>query len=273
MLQGGHDGPRKRVPRPLGGGLNPRRVRAVAQRVAAQFRRDHRTIGLLLGAPIVVLTLVGSIWGTRAIPGSSRTVLDDLAPALIAFFAFFFIFLLAAVAFLRERTSGTLERLLATPLRRGELVAGYLAGFGFFALLQALVILVFTVAVLRVQYRGNVATIFLIEAVLVVGAVSLGLAVSAFARNELQAVQFVPLMLLPQVFLSGLLVPVEQLPDLLRPGAAVLPLTYANEALRSVMIDGAALGDPLILRNLGVLVAFALLVATAAVSSIRREVA
>ena len=253
--------------------MSPRRIRAVARRVVAQFRRDRRSIALLLVAPILVLSLVGAIWGTKTLPGSGRTVLDDLAPALVAFFAFFFIFLLAAVAFLRERTSGTLERLLATPLRRGELVAGYLAGFSLFALLQALVIIVFTVAVLRIHYQGNVATIFLIEAVLVVGAVSLGLAVSAFARNELQAVQFVPLILLPQVFLSGLLVPVDQLPDLLRPIAAVLPLTYANEALRSVMIDGAGLTDGLVLRDLGLLAGFALLTATAAVRSIRREVA
>jgi len=253
--------------------VSARRIRAVAHRVVSQFRRDHRTIALLLVAPVVVLSLVGSIWGSRAIPGSDRTVLDDLAPALIAFFAFFFIFLLSAVSFLRERTSGTLERLLATPLRRGELVAGYLAGFGLFALLQALVILVFTVVVLKIHYRGSVATIFFIEAVLVVGAVSLGLAVSAFARNELQAVQFVPLILLPQVFLSGLLVPVDQLPDLLRPLAAALPLTYANEALRSVMIDGATLTDAPVLRDVGLLAAFAALAATAAVASIRREVA
>src|SRR6185503_12591927 len=105
----------------------------------------------------------------------------------------------------------TLERLMATPLRRGELVLGYLAGFSFFALLQAILILVFTVFVLQVRYRGNLATIF------VVGAASLGLLVSAAARNELQAVQFVPLVLLPQVFLSGLLIPVDQLPQYLGP--------------------------------------------------------
>jgi ABC-2 type transport system permease protein len=107
----------------------------------------------------------------------------------------------------------------------------------------------------------------------VVGAVSLGLAISAFARNELQAVQFVPLVLLPQIFLSGLLVPVEQLNDWLRPISAVLPLTYANEALRSVMVKGYAISDPLILRDIGILAAFALLMSLAAVVSIRREVA
>jgi ABC-2 type transport system permease protein len=205
--------------------------------------------------------------------GADYTLLDYLAPVLVAFFAFFFIFLLSAVSFLRERTSGTLERLMATPLRRGELVLGYLAGFSVFALIQALVILAFTILVLKVQYRGNFATIFVVEAVLVVGAVSLGLLVSAAARNELQAVQFVPIVLLPQVFLSGLLVPVDQLPQWLRPVSAVLPLTYANEALRSVMIKGYDLADPLVLRDIAVLILFGLVMAAGAVASIRREVA
>ena len=349
--------------------MNPRRAGAVARRIVTQFRRDHRSLGLLFVAPIVVLTLVGALWGspalskiqviaagdvdpqlyaalqgtplalraldhdaaveelkagradavlefepngaivtlegsdparTSAIVGSVQaalteliigapltsamkisylyggpgyTLLDYLAPVLIAVFAFFFIFLLSTVSFLRERTSGTLERLLATPLTRVELVLGYLGGFALFALVQALVILAFTVFVLKVQYRGNLATIFIVEAVLVVGAVSLGLAISAFARNELQAVQFVPLVLLPQVFLSGLLVPVEQLNDVLRPISAVLPLTYANEALRSVMVKGYALTDPLILRDVGILAGFAVAMAIAAVASIRREVA
>jgi ABC-2 type transport system permease protein len=205
--------------------------------------------------------------------GTDYTLLDYLAPVFVAFFAFFFIFLLSAVAFLRERTSGTLERLLATPLRRAELVLGYLIGFSVFALLQAVVIIAFTVFVLKVQYRGSLATIFIVEAVMVVGAVSLGLLVSAAARNELQAVQFVPLVLLPQVFLSGFLVSLDQLPALLRPISYVLPLTYANEALRAVMIKGFPLGDPLVLRDIGVLMLFALVLAIGAVASIRREVA
>jgi ABC-2 type transport system permease protein len=162
---------------------------------------------------------------------------------------------------------------MATPLRRGELVLGYLAGFSFFALVQALVIIAFTVFVLKVQYRGNLATIFIVEAVMVIGAVSLGLLVSAAARNELQAVQFVPIVLLPQVFLSGLLIPIAQLPDYLRPLSLIFPLTYANEALKGVMIKGFELGDPLILRDIGILIAFGVVMAAGAVASIRREVA
>ena len=355
--------------------MSLRRVRAVAERVARGFRRDRRSLGLLIVAPVVVLSIVGAVWGTAtnrvpdvviatdrfALPtpiverfvssnaihgrrapfeegmrqlrnaeadalvwlegttlhieiegadplesgaiagpvqkalvdavgggssfgapsvqvnqlygGPGYTLLDYVAPVLIGFFAFFFIFLLSAVSFLRERTSGTLERLMATPLHRVELVLGYLGGFSVFALLQAIVILAFTVLVLRVQYRGNLATVFIVEAVLVVGAVSLGLLVSAAARNELQAVQFVPLVLLPQVFLSGLLIPVDQLPDYLRPLANVLPLTYANEALRLVMIKGYELGDPLVVRDILVLVGFGLVMALGAVASIRREVA
>ncbi len=365
--------------------MSLRRIVAVAQRIALGFRRDHRSLGLLFVAPLVVLSLVGAVWGssTQAPPkiaiavdriglppnisaavidgllkstaikahrstsadafreltegtadavlwidgatvhieiegsdplrsgsiapaiqkalgeavagagftgtslaiaapsiqidqlygGPQYTLLDYLAPVLIAFFAFFFIFMLSAVSFLRERTSGTLERLMATPLRRGELVIGYLAGFSVFALLQALVIIAFTVFVLKVQYRGNLATIFLVEAVMVVGAVSLGLLVSAAARNELQAVQFVPIVLLPQVFLSGLLMPVTQLPEYLRPVSAILPLTYANEALKAVMIKGSELGDPLVLRDIGVLFLFGAVMAAGAIASIRREVA
>lgn len=352
----------------------------MARRIATQFRRDRRTLGLLVGAPILIMSLVGALWGgsttqvsrvviatDRPVPevvldalrevealavstatrdealrrlrddevdavietrvgfvsteivvtlegsdpfrtgatlqaiqsgliavapaalpgpaaqdliqveylhgGADYTLLDHLAPLLVGLFAFFLTFLLSAVSFLRERTSGTLERLLASPLKRAELVVGYLAGFSFFALIQAAVIIAFTVFVLNVRYTGNLGTVFLITAMLVIVSVSLGLLVSAFARNELQAVQFIPIVLIPQIFLSGLLTPVDQLPDLLRPVASLLPLTYANEALRAVMIKGYALGDPLILRDLAALAAFGVVTIAGAVASIRREVA
>lgn len=361
--------------------MSPQRIQAVARRIASQFRHDRRSLGLLVVAPILILSLVGALWGTstsqttrialatdRPVPaavvaglseadalevstatlddamrslrdgavdavlstragtvatelvltlegsdpfrtggtlqaiqraviaattaalpgrpaalptlqveylhgGADYTLLDHLAPLLIGLFAFFFTFLLSAVSFLRERTSGTLERLLASPLRRSELVVGYLVGFSFFALIQAVVIIAFTVLVLNVKYTGSIATIFLIEAMLVVVSVSLGLFVSAFARNELQAVQFIPIVLVPQIFLSGLLVPVDQLPEVLRPIAAVLPLTYANEALRAVMIKGFPLSDPLIVRDLLAIAAFAVVTIAGAIASIRREVA
>jgi ABC-2 type transport system permease protein len=246
-------------------GSDPLQSGSIAPAVQKAFVQAVSQSSALAAAPAIQIE---QLYG-----GTDYSLLDYLAPVLIAFFAFFFIFLLSAVSFLRERASGTLERLMATPLRRGELVIGYLAGFGFFALLQAVVIILFTVFVLRVQYRGNLATIFLVEAVMVIGAVSLGLLVSAAARNELQAVQFVPIVLLPQVFLSGLLIPVAQLPEYLRPIAAILPLTYANEALKAVMIKGFELGDPLVLRDIGVLLVFGIIMAAGAIASIRREIA
>jgi ABC-2 type transport system permease protein len=251
-------------------GSDPLRSGGIAPAVQRAFAAAAASAGLA-GTSLGVAA--PSIQIDQRYGSADYTLLDYLAPVLIAFFAFFFIFLLSAVSFLRERTSGTLERLMATPLRRDELVLGYLAGFSFFALIQAVVIIAFTVFVLKVQYRGNLATIFLVEAVMVVGAVSLGLLVSAAARNELQAVQFVPIVLLPQVFLSGLLIPVAQLPEYLRPFSAILPLTYANEALKAVMIKGFELGDPLVVRDVGVLVLFGVIVASGAIASIRREVA
>lgn len=215
-----------------------------------------------------VMLDVGYLYG-----GAEFGTLDYFAPVLIPFLAFFFVFLLTDVAFLRERASGTLERLMATPLRRGELVAGYVLGLSVFALLQSLVVVLFSIFVLNVRYRGNLGAIFLVEAVMVLGAVNLGLLLSAFARNEFQAVQFIPIVMLPQVLLSGILIPIADLPDLLRPLAWLMPLTYANEALRAVMIKGFEVTDALVLRDVGVLALFAVAVAALATTTIRREVA
>ena len=205
--------------------------------------------------------------------GADYTTLDYLAPVLIPFLAFFFVFLLTDVAFIRERSSGTLERLLASPLRRGELVVGYVLGLSFFAIVQTAIVIAFSIWVLNVRYRGSVGAILVVELVMVLGAVNLGLFLSAFARNEFQAVQFIPLVILPQAFLAGIFIPIRDLPDLLRPLAYVLPLTYANDALRGVMVKGFELGDATVLRDLAALVAFAVLAAIAATSTIRREVA
>jgi len=205
----------------------------------------------------------GADWGT----------LDYLAPVLIPYLAFFFVFLLTDVSFLRERASGTLERLLATPLHRAELVLGYLAGFSVFAVVQSVIVVGFALTVLGLKHAGSPWTILVINVILVLGTVNLGLFLSAFAKNEFQAVQFIPVVVLPQLLLSGMLIPVDALPDLLRPLAWLLPLTYANEASRAVMIKGASFADPLVLRDLGALVLVAAVLALAATRTIRREVA
>ncbi len=201
--------------------------------------------------------------------GPDYTFNDSLAPALLGVFSFFFVFLLTSVAFLRERSQGTIERVMVSPMKRAELVMGYVCGFTLFALVQSLVILLFIVFVLRVHYSGNLALVFLTTALLTVGSVNLGIFLSTFARNEFQVVQFIPLVLGVQVFLSGIFWPIAQLPGALRPFAYILPLTYANDALRSVMLKGADFSA--ISGQMGALLIFALLMVILSALTIRRE--
>lgn len=223
----------------------------------------------LPGAPTAGIALdVGYLYG-----GPDWGTLDYLAPVIIPFLAFFLIFLLTDVSFLRERASGTLERLLASPLQRSELVLGYILGFLVFALLQTVILVLFALYVLGLRSNGPVAAIFVVQIAMVLVAVNLGLLLSAFARNEFQAVQFIPIVVLPQMLLSGLLIPIQTLPDLLRPLAWAMPLTYVNEASRAVMVKGVPLTDAVVVRDVGALLALALALAVLASRTIRREVA
>jgi len=167
---------------------------------------------------------------------------DYLAPVFIAMFAFLFVFILTSVSFLRERVAGTLERLQATPIRSVEIVVGYMLGFSVFAFLQALIILGYTIFVLRVHYAGSLAVVFLVVMLLTLVAVNLGIFFSTFARNEFQVVQFIPLVVVTQILLSGALWSLDDMPVWLKPVAWLMPLTHANQALRDVMIKGYDLG-------------------------------
>jgi ABC-2 type transport system permease protein len=201
--------------------------------------------------------------------GPEFTQTDALAPLFIGLFAFFFVFLLTAVAFLRERSQGTLERLMVSPLSRTELVLGYVTGFTLFALIQSIVILLFVIYVLRVHTLGNLPLIFLVTVTLTIAAVNLGIFLSAFARNELQIIQFIPLVLVPQALLGGLFFPVETLPIVLKQAAYVMPLTYANFALKDVMLRGQGLET--IWADLVFLVGFAAAMVVLAAISLRRQ--
>lgn len=203
--------------------------------------------------------------------GADYTFNDSLAPVFIGIFSFFFVFLLTSVAFLRERSQGTIERVMVSPLTRTELVMGYICGFTLFALVQSLLILLFVVFVLRVHYSGNLALVFLVSALLTVGSVNLGIFLSTFAQNEFQIVQFIPLVFGIQVFLSGIFWPIAQLPNVLRPISYILPLTYANDALRGVMLKSDGIGE--ISWQLTALVLFALLMVALSSLTIRRQIA
>jgi ABC-2 type transport system permease protein len=203
--------------------------------------------------------------------GPEFDTVDFQAPPLIGFFAFFFVFLLTAVSFLRERTGGTLERLMVTPTLRSELVVGYMLGFGVLAVLQAVIILLVALLVLDIDYRGNLGLVFLLVITLTVAAVNLGIFLSTYARNELQAIQFIPLVIVPQGLLSGVIWEIGSMPGWLQAIAHVLPLTYSNDALRGVMLEGQGLGSHGLLMNLAILLAFALFFIVLSTLTLRRR--
>ena len=213
---------------------------------------------------------------------------DVFAPIFLAFFGYFFVFLLTGVSFLRERIGGTLERLVATPVTRAEIVLGYSLGFGIFATLQIAFLTLFILNAVEIPAIGPVGPItiglgvdtagspllaFAFALLLSLGAVNLGIFLSTFARTELQVIQFIPLVIVPQALLSGILWPVERLPDVLQAIAHALPLTYAVEGLREVMLKGADLTSRTVQLDLVVLGGIALLFVALASTTIRREVA
>ena len=214
--------------------------------------------------------------------------LDTLAPVFVGYFAYFFVFILTGISFLRERVGGTLERLMATPVTRGEIVLGYSIGFGIFATLQVALVLAFTILRLDVPAIGPIPAFwiglgvpvagspliaYLLALVLGLGAVSLGIFLSTFARSELQILQFIPIVIIPQGLLGGIFWPIETLPDLLQPVARALPITYAVEGLREVFIAGADLASATVQLDLAVLTGIAALFVVLAAATIRREIA
>jgi ABC-2 type transport system permease protein len=205
--------------------------------------------------------------------GSGLDTLDYIGPAFIGLIVFFLVFVVTSVSFLRERSQGTLERLMASPLRRGEIVLGYMLGFGLVALVQSVLVLIFALTVLRIHNEGNVLLVFLLEALLAIGAVNLGIFLSMFARTEFQAVQFIPIVLVPQVLLSGILFPIANEPAPLQYVSAVLPLTYAVYGMRDVMLKGAGLTSGGLLLDLGVAIVFAVAMIVLASTTLRRRVA
>ncbi|SDJ45648.1 ABC transporter permease [Salimicrobium halophilum] len=163
-------------------------------------------------------------------------------PVLVGFFIFFFVFIVGGVSFLRERTGGTLERVLTTPIHRYELVGGYLLGFGIFTVIQSLIIVLFSIYLLDMYMAGSLWRVIFITVLLALTALSLGTLLSAYAKNEFQMFQFIPLVIVPQVFFSGLF-PIEGLAGWIQAIGKFMPLTYGAEALRGIMLRNEHLGE------------------------------
>ncbi len=245
-------------------GSNPGQTGTVAAALSGAVSRGARTLAPA-GSAIGSLDFETSyVYG-----GEEFDFLDSFAPVFIAFFAFFLVFLLTGISFFRERAQGTMERLMATPIGRIEIVLGYMLGFGLFGLIQSSVVLLFTIFVIGIHYEGNLALAYLVVAVLALGAVNVGIFLSTYSRTELQVMQFYPIVIVPQVLLAGILVPVEDLPTWLQWVAYAMPLTYANRAMTDVMIRGFGLAD--IAVDLGVLLLFAIGALVVSALTLRRQ--
>lgn len=215
-------------------------------------------------------TLPVSVQATYLYGGEQFDTMDYIAPVYIALLGMFFVFLLACVALLRERSQGTIERLAATPSSRFEIVLGYMIGLGLFGLIQVAVILFYTVWVIGIHYHGSLALLLLIIGIMAVVGVNLGIFASAFARTEFQVLQFIPLVIIPQILLGGTFWAVSDMPSFLQPIAYLMPIYYANTALRDVMLKGWGLVE--IWPNLAVLVCFGIVLAILCSLMMQREI-
>jgi ABC-2 type transport system permease protein len=243
--------------------MTPRITLAVAVRVLTQLRRDPRTIVLMLVVPCLLVVLLW--WMFR---GSLGDPFDRFGPALLAMFPFIVMFVVTSVTTLRERASGTLERLLAMPMGKVDFLVGYAVAFGLVAAVQALLAVAISVGLLDLDIQGPVWLLGLVAIADAVLGSALGLFVSAFARTEFQAVQFLPAIVFPQILLCGLFVPRDGLPDVLRAVSDVLPLSYAVDAMNH-LTAGTSTGE--VWADLLVVAAFALASLALGAATLRRR--
>ena len=216
--------------------MNGRRLFATAGRVLTQLRHDPRSIALMVVAPSVLVGLFAWLFSDQ------DGVFDRFGGAILALFPFIVMFLVTSITTLRERRSGTLERLMTTPIGKADFILGYALAFGAMALVQAVVTVSFAVYVCGLDVDGELWQLGLVAVVDALLGTALGLLASAFAQTEFQAVQFMPLLVFPQIILGGLFMPRDQMPEVLEVISDWLPLSYAIDAVNAVT-DAADAGD------------------------------
>lgn len=211
--------------------MSARLTLATAGRVLRQVRHDPRTVALIIGLPCLILGLIAWMY-------DGTTVLDTFGPVLLGVFPLIVMFLITSVATLRERQSGTLERLMAMPLGKGDFVAGYALAFGLLASAQALFLTGFAVWVCGMNVAGSIWALLVVAVLVAVLGTVLGLAASSVASTEFQAVQMMPAVIFPQLIVCGLLMPRDQMPAVLEAISRVLPLTYGVDAMQHLARGG-----------------------------------
>jgi ABC-2 type transport system permease protein len=210
--------------------MNLSRTFATAGRVLAQIRHDPRTVALLLVVPSLLIRLIAWLF-------ADTPVFELIGPAILALFPFIIMFLITSISTLRERRSGTLERLLTMPISKFDYILGYAFAFGLLAIAQAAVAVGFAMWVCGLTIEGSIWLLLAIALLDAVLGTTLGLLASAFARTEFQVVQFMPAVIFPQILLGGIFLPRDQLPDVLGQISDWLPLSHAIDALNAVAAD------------------------------------
>ena len=242
--------------------MNPALTLATTRRILTQLRHDPRTVVMLILVPTLLMILLRYVF-------NSALVFSHIAPALLGVFPFLIMFLIASITTLRERTTATLERLMTLPIGRLDLLFGYALAFGSIAVVQVGLAAGVSLSWLGLDLAGSVGMLLLIAVLDALLGMALGLFVSAFARTEFQAIQFMPVFVLPQILLCGLFVPREDMGWLLRWLSDVMPLSYAVEALNRVTASSTI--DAVILRNLVVVACCALLALVLGAATLRRR--
>lgn len=236
---------------------------ATTRRVLAQLRHDPRSVAILVLVPAVLVILLRYMFNSEA-------MFSAVAPTLLGVFPLVLMFIITSVTMLRERTSGTLERLMTTPMRKLDLLVGYALAFAVFALLQVLVVVAVSV-LLGMDLVGSVWALLLVTTLAALLGMALGLLASAFARTEFQAIQLMPVVLFPQLLLCGLFVPRDQMATLLQWVSNVLPMSYAVDGMNEVLRHTEVTGD--YLRDVAVVAGSALLVLGLGAATLRRRTA
>lgn len=243
--------------------MRPRLTVATAGRVMKQLLHDPRTLGLLFVVPVVLLGLLA--WLFSDTPG----MFDRIGSALLGIFPFVVMFLVTSIATLRERSSGTLERLLTMPIGKLDILLGYALSFGVLAVVQAGIASFMALHVYGLDIAGPEWFLLIVALADALLGTALGLFLSAFARTEFQAVQFMPAFIFPQFLLCGLLVPLAQMPRALHDIANLLPLTYAVDAMQRVSMEATISHTSY--KDIGIILAFAVAAIMLGAATLRRQ--
>lgn len=244
--------------------MNPKRTLAVTLRVLEQIRRDPRTLAMLVVIPCALMTLLWWMFDDVRTTPPDTTPFTRFGPDLLVIFPFIVMFLVTSVTTLRERTSGTLERLLSMPMGKLDFLLGYGIAFGLLAAVQSAAAVSLSVGLLGLDARGHVLLLMLVALIDAILGTALGLLVSAFANTEFQAVQFMPALVVPQILLCGLFVPRASMPGVLSAISDALPLSYATDAM-------SHLGSSAVWGDLSVVVVYVLGALALGAATLRRR--